>query len=91
MQDMNFDIAFMGATGYVSEKGFTCGAEEEYQLKREVIRRSERTVVLMDVKKVGFASTFTMARLKDVHVLVSDGPLEEAFLKELKQNDVELI
>ncbi len=91
LEDMNFDIAFMGATGYVSEKGFTCGAEEEYLLKREVIRRSKKVAVLMDSKKVGFASTFTMARLKDVHVIISDGMLDDAVVREVKQSGVEII
>jgi DeoR family transcriptional regulator, aga operon transcriptional repressor len=91
LEDMNFDIAFMGVTGYATEKGFTCGAEEEYQLKREVIRHSVRTVVLMDSKKVGYASTFTMARLKDVQTVISDGMLEDTVVRELMQNGVELL
>lgn len=91
LEDVNFDIAFMGATGYVSEKGFSCGAEEEYQLKRAVIRHSEKTVVLVDSRKVGYASTFIMARLNDIHTIISDGMLDEAVVREIKQSGVELI
>ncbi len=85
------DLCFLGTTGYASGQGFTIGAEEEYELKREVIRHAEKTVVLMDARKVGFAYTFTIATAGEVDVVVADGGLDEETLRELAQNGVEVL
>lgn len=72
LENTNFQLAFLGVTGYTPEHGFTCGTEDECELKRAVIKNSDVVVALMDSSKVGVVSTFTYATMKDVHVVVAD-------------------
>ena len=74
---MNFDLALLGATSYNEKSGFSCGMEEEAQLKRAVIAQAERSFVLLDAGKVGLQSAFTFASLADVDGIVSDGALPQ--------------
>lgn len=72
---VNFDLALIGTTSYAEKSGFSCGMEEEAQLKRAVIAQAERSYVLMDAGKVGLKSTFSFALLDDVDGIVSDDAL----------------
>ena len=72
---VNFDLALLGTTSYASKTGFSCGMEEEAQLKRAVIGQAERSYVLMDAGKVGLTSAFSFASLADVDGIVSDDAL----------------
>lgn len=74
---VNFDLALIGTTSYAEKTGFSCGMEEEAQLKRAVIAQSEHSYVLMDAGKVGLTSAFTFASLTDVDGIVSDDALAD--------------
>ena len=76
IENVNFSIAFLGVTGYSQETGFNCGVEDENELKKAVVRKSERVVALMDSGKVGIVNTFTFAALKDIDIVVSDDELD---------------
>ncbi|MDF1494665.1 DeoR/GlpR family DNA-binding transcription regulator [Caproiciproducens sp. CPB-2] len=76
IENVNFSIAFLGVTGYSQETGFNCGVEDENELKKAVVRKSERVVALMDSGKVGIVNTFTFAVLKDIDIVVSDDELD---------------
>lgn len=91
LENINFAVSFFGVTGYSSVRGFTCGEEEEYALKRAVMERSEKVVLLMDSTKVGLASTFTFAVPEDIDVIVSDGRLDSVTVREMKQAGVEIL
>lgn len=88
LENINFQSVFLGVTGYISTRGFTCGSEEECELKRSVIRRAEKVILLMDTQKVGITSTFTFADLDDVHSLVSDGKLPDKTRKEFERHNI---
>ena len=72
---INFDLALIGTTSFSDKTGFSCGMEEEAQLKRAVIAQAERSFVLMDAGKVGLTSTFSFATLAEVDGIVSDDGL----------------
>ena len=82
--EVNIDTAFIAASGYSIDNGFTSGSYTESELKREVICKARRTIVLMDSRKVNRVMAFTFASLENVDVLVSDGalPAEEQQLAE---------
>lgn len=88
LENISFQTAFLGVTGYIHGRGFTCGAEEDCELKRAVIRKSEKVVILMDSQKVGITSTFTFANLEDVDVVVSDPGLSEKTRQEFEKYNI---
>lgn len=75
---INFDLALIGTTSFSDKTGFSCGMEEEAQLKRAVIAQAEQSYVLMDAGKVGLTSTFSFATLDEVDGIVSDDGLPTA-------------
>ena len=90
LENINFQAAFLGVTGYIHTRGFTCGAEEECEMKRSVIRRAEKVILLMDTQKVGITSTFTFADLEDVDAVVTDGSLPDKTRKEFERNNIDI-
>ena len=91
LERVNFDLAFIGITGYDSSTGFTCGISEEAQSKQTAIARSNLVIALMDSSKIGVKRSFKFCELADVDVVVSDGNLPEDFLKECQKNGVQVL
>ena len=91
LDNISFQTAFLGVTGYIHGRGFTCGSEEDCELKRAVIRKSEKVVVLMDSKKIGISSTFTFANLDEVDIVVSDSELSESAKQEFREANIEIL
>ena len=77
--DFNIDIMFFSSSG-VSERGWIVDyGEEETELRRMVLRQSAKTVFLCDHSKFGVASTYNVARLSDVDVIITDAPLPREY------------
>lgn len=91
LEDMNLNFAFLGTTGFSTNRGVTCGNEQEYFLKKRVMEKAEKTILLMDSSKVGVVSSYTFGTLSDIDVLVSDGKLSRDVLSALSDNGVEVI
>ena len=90
LQQMTFDLAFIGVTTYDEASGFACNVYEESLLKQTVINKAHKSIVLMDSTKIGKHSTFTFGTLKDIDAVISDGGLPESFLAACRENDVEV-
>lgn len=88
VQNINFDLMFLGVTSYSEGLGFSCGVEEEKFLKQAVMKRCEQVVVLMDSSKIGLKSTYTICDLEDVDIIISDGNLPEHFLEACARHNV---
>jgi DeoR family transcriptional regulator of aga operon len=88
---MNFDIVFLSALNFKEGIGFTCAREYQANLKRTLIKRSEKVVVLMDSTKVGEKSVYTFCNPEDIDVLVSDGGLSPDFIGLMKSHGVKVI
>ncbi len=82
LEQVNFDIAFMGITCYGKETGFTCGAAEEARLKQAALKNTDLKVLLLDSSKIDTRGTFTICGLKDIDMIVSDDALPEEFVQD---------
>lgn len=91
LQQIRFDVAILGTTGYTPQEGFTCGGESDAAIKAAAIRQSERAVMLMDSSKVGLTSTFTFGKLEQLHTVVTDEDIEGDFREECSRNQVQLL
>ncbi len=78
VRHINIDIAFMAASGYSLEDGFTNGSFDEYELKRFIISKAKKTVILMDASKLEKSMPYTFCTPADVDVLVMDQPPAES-------------
>ena len=58
---VNIDMAFLVASGYDSEGGFTCGTFSECELKTTIMQKARQTVLLMDSSKADKNMPFTLS------------------------------
>ncbi len=91
LRNINIDIAFMAASGYTTEDGFTNGSYYEYELKRHVVQKAKKTIVLMDSTKMGKTMTYTFCRPEDVDILILDSRPDAALSKVAKACGMKII
>ena len=70
--EMNFDLAIISAAGFHPEIGFSCLSADEAVLKQIVMKRSRKTIILMDSSKYDKVTTFSFSLLKDVDGIISE-------------------
>jgi DeoR/GlpR family transcriptional regulator of sugar metabolism len=77
------DLYLMGVTGVHAEAGLTTGDFEEAAVKRALHERAAETVVLATLDKLGAASPFTVAPLKELAALVVPSTIPATMRKRL--------
>jgi DeoR/GlpR family transcriptional regulator of sugar metabolism len=86
----NLDLVFMGTRGMDNEFGFSSPNLVESETNREVLRRSQKAVVLADHTKWGEVGFSTFAKLEDADLLVTDSGITKDAAKILKNTVGEL-
>ena len=90
LQGIYFDIAFLGVNGLSLEYGLTIPSLEETETASEVIRHSQRTIIVADHTKFGIVTHGKIADISDVDILITDkGPIA-SFCQTLATLNVEL-
>lgn len=90
IQNVNFNLAIIGVTGYRRDKGFCCSSEERCEINRAIMSRAEKVMVLMDSQKVGKSDTYILGEPQDIDIFISDGELAEDVREALEQKGVEV-
>ena len=85
------DMYIMGVTGVHAEAGLTTGDFEEAAVKRALHERAAETVVLATLDKLGAASPFTVAALKELAALVVPSTIPVRLRKSLLESGVKLV
>ena len=88
LEHINIATAFIGVSGYTADGGFTCGKEDEMQVKRLIMKKAARKVILMDSSKCGKIFPYMFGKMEDVDYIISDGNLPEEFLKLAEEANV---
>lgn len=85
------DRTFMSCKGFTPQRGFTDSSEQESDIRKQMIHRSQQVVYLCDhtkMERVGFVSTATLA---DVDMLITDKPLQSSWEKEIEASGMKLV
>ena len=90
MDPVNYDMAFLGATSYDDQLGFTCESAEDNAIKRMVISKSVQNIILMDASKLGRRGSFTIGQLNEVTDVVMDENVPYDFRQSCVRNNVML-
>lgn len=85
---INIDIAFMAASGFTFENGFTCSSFFECELKKAVIQKAKKVIMLVDSSKFNKTLAFTFGHLSDLDILISDNGLPESVISKAKEEGV---
>lgn len=88
LENINIATAFIGVSGYTKDGGFTCGKEDEMQVKRLIMKKAARKVILMDSSKCGKIFPYMFGTMEDVDYIISDGNLPEEFIKLAQEANV---
>ncbi len=91
LSQINIDVAFVSASGFSEEGGFTCGFESQASFRRLLIEKARSVIVLIDSSKIGRMLPFTFAEMKDVDYLISDKHLPQYILDMAKEKHVEVL
>ena len=84
------DLYLMGVTGVHAEAGLTTGDFEEAAVKRALHQRAAETVVLASLDKLGAASPFSVAPLRELSALVVPAATPDAMRKKLRAGGARL-
>ncbi len=91
LTSVNIDIAFMSASGFSLQNGFTGGTYSECELKRDVLARAAKVIVLMDSSKVGKSLPYTFGSFEDIDILISDDNLPDEIIAEATDKKVTIV
>ena len=81
----------MGVTSYNGQSGFNCGVDEEAVLKKTVMQQAGQRIILMDSSKVGVKNTYSICRLDEVDIIISDDNLPDEFKEECAKYKVQIL
>jgi len=88
VEKINIDIAFLVASGYDRENGFTCGTFSESELKRAIMQKARQTVLLMDSSKIERSMPFTFSAFEDIDIFVTDDNMPQMVLDEARSKGI---
>ncbi len=91
IQNINIEYAFMSASAFSLDAGFSVSNIYEAELKRAVINRAKKVVMLLDSSKFDKSLLFTMAELADIDYLVCDRAPSSEIRKAAKAAGVQII
>ncbi|MFI7588725.1 DeoR/GlpR family DNA-binding transcription regulator [Spongisporangium articulatum] len=91
LEDFVFDICFLGANGITAERGLSCPHPGVGALKARAVAASRRRVLLTDSAKFGVDSSYRFARVRDLHVVVTDRGADETSLARVRSLGVEVL
>lgn len=91
LNTINIDIAFMAASGFSIDSGFTVSNIYECELKQKIIKQAKKVVLLMDESKIDKDLPFTYATLDDIDVWVCDRQLPSVVQEEAAKSGVTIL
>ncbi len=91
IREVNIDVAFMAASGFSMENGFTSGTYTECEIKKEVLSRARQKILLMDSRKIDKIMPFTFAFMEDIDILISDDELDDVIVQEAQRKNVTIV
>jgi len=91
LDHVHIDVFFTSANGFSIESGLTDFNLYEISLKKEMIKRSNKVVALVDSTKIGSNSSSVFAELEQIDALITDQPVNDETYKVLTEHDIEVI
>jgi DeoR/GlpR family transcriptional regulator of sugar metabolism len=84
LQDLNFDLAFVSATGVTLDAGLTTSRRPLADVINAARGAAARTVGLIDATKFGRAALVSIARAEELDVIVTDDGLDESVAQDFR-------
>ena len=91
LNSYSFDTLFLGVDGLDLQFGLTTHDEAEARLNHRMVERARRIVVLTDASKFGRVSLHRIARLDQIHAIITDAGIDDATREGLQRLGIEVI
>ncbi len=88
---INVDIAFMAASGFSPENGFTVSNFFECELKKAVIKKAKKVIMLIDSSKFNKVLAFTFGQLSDMDIMICDKELSGSIMGKAREAGVQIL
>jgi len=87
----NFNKVFLGAWGLDLNHGLTDSHMMEIELKRDIIKRSQDTVIVIDSSKFGRIGLAPFAACDQIHKIITDISAPEEIISQLRNKSINII
>lgn len=87
----SFDTLFLGVDGLDLQFGLTTHNEAEASLNHRMVERARKVVVLTDASKFGRVSLHRIAKLSQIHAVITDQSIGNDYREGLQRLDIEVI
>ncbi len=91
LRDLKFDQLFLGLSGCSGDGTLSSGSDEEADVKRMCIERSEQRIALIDSSKLGRSTTFSFCTYSDIDIVVTDGKAPKEYVNAWKKAGIEVL
>lgn len=91
LEKMNTHKVFLGTNGLSINTGFTNSSNFEVEIKKAMVKASDKIIVMADHTKFDVVSLYTFLGFKDVDVLITDQLPNAQYIDCFAQNNVQLI
>jgi len=91
LKNYQADKVFFSCKGFLPERGLMDSNEQESQMKRTMIGRSQQAIFLCDKTKFQRIGFETVATLEDIHMIFTDEAMPENWADALKTKGIALI
>ncbi|MFK4996849.1 DeoR/GlpR family DNA-binding transcription regulator [Bacillus sp. N9] len=91
LRNMTFDRAFIGATGFSVNAGFSNSNVFEIQIKKMAIQQSKEVNVVIDSSKFGVESLVSLVSLDGIDRLITGKQPNKEVLELLNKSGVEIL
>jgi len=82
---------FLSAKGFTLNRGLTDSNEQEADMRRAMIKCSEKVVLLCDRTKFGRVGFVNTANIKDISCMITDGPMPEGWKEQIEAAGVKVL
>ena len=91
VKHLNFDLAFMSASAFSLESGFSSGNYGGCEFNKHIVSQAKFNVMMLDSEKFDKVMPFTVAALSDFDVLVTDKKPSDEVLEAAEKYGVEVL
>jgi len=91
LESLYISKAFLGTIGFEPERGISTTDTNEAYTKELVMKQADKVFLLADSSKINVSSFVFSGNIRDIDVLITDSGIAPAVLKQLKNQNIEVI
>jgi DeoR/GlpR family transcriptional regulator of sugar metabolism len=91
LKNLHADKLFLGTDGLTFTQGITTANVLEAEVDRAMVNASSEVIVVADSSKIGVIGLATILPLAEIDKLVTDSDAPQDFVRELREQGVEVI